>query len=282
MICIVSLNWIVRPQSPPLGLNRSTLASSNRISDQYALLRTGIKRKLDFAVLLMLTFLPGSGLRRANSRPPAPGGTLSALAEAGVSRTSEDRSIALRGLDEPSSTLVVERCFARYGIVNAEPWQQAILERSANWPQRLSAYLTKALAVMQAHAGINEELGAPPEDRLAEAIEAGGRSRSRYYDRRIQRLVEGGGNHVRCAKRIIPMLREAGGHLPEDEINEALTSPPLGLNEGQAQAFLEAAKHNGLLAPGDHAALHLAIPSLRGTSWTRGRRRRVNWQADWG
>ena len=33
---------------------------------------------------------------------------------------------------------------------------------------------------MQAHAGIDGELGAPPEDRLADAIEAGDRSRSEY------------------------------------------------------------------------------------------------------
>ncbi|MCZ0944737.1 MAG: hypothetical protein OXJ53_16920 [Gammaproteobacteria bacterium] len=191
-------------------------------------------------------------------------GTLSALAKAGVSRTSEDRSIALRGLDGPNSTVVIERCFARYGVMDAEPWQAAILERSANWPQHLSAYLTKALAVMQAHAGIDEDLGAPPEDRLAEAIEAGDRSRSKYYNMRIQRLIQGSGSHMKCAKRIIPMLREANGDLPEDEINEALTSPPLGLNQDQAQAFLEAARHSGLLAPGDHATLRLAIPSFAG------------------
>ena len=191
-------------------------------------------------------------------------GTMNALAKGGVSRMSDDRSIALRGLDERSSAQVIERCFARYGVVDAEPWQEAILERSANWPQHLSAYLTKALAVMRVHAGADEDLGAPPEDALAEAIENGDRSRSRYYNLQIQRLIQSGASHMKYAKHIIPVLREADGHLPEDEVNEALTSPPLGLNEGQAQAFLEAARHSGLLAPGDDAALHLDIPTFAG------------------
>ena len=192
-------------------------------------------------------------------------GTFSALAEAGVSRAASDRSIDLRGLDGTSSAKVIKRCFARYGVIDDGSWQEAILERSANWPQHLSAYLTAALSVMREHAGSDEGFGSPPEDSLAQAIEAGDRSRSSYYRRRIQRLIESsGGRHMKYAKHLIPILRGAGGHLPEDEINDALASPPLRLNETHIEAFLEAAKHSGLLAPGDYATLHLAIPTFAG------------------
>lgn len=191
-------------------------------------------------------------------------GTLSALAKAGVSRMADERSIHLRGLDGLGSTKAIERCFARYGVMHAEPWQEAILERSANWPQHLSSYLTKALAVMQTHAGADENLGPPPEECLLEAIDAGDRSRSSYYRNRIQRLIEDGPSHMKYAKHIIPMLREANGQLPEDRISTVLASPPLSLDQGQSQTFLEAAKHSGLLAPGDRATLHLAIPTFAG------------------
>ncbi|MDE0272371.1 MAG: ATP-binding protein [Gammaproteobacteria bacterium] len=191
-------------------------------------------------------------------------GTLAALAEVGVSRMSKGHRIQLRGLDEASSTKVIERCFARYGVVDAEPWREAILERSANWPQHLSTYLTATLSAIRCHIGDTQELGAPPDDLIEGAIGDGDILRAEYYDGRIETLTEAHSGHVKCAKHIIPMLREADGQLPEDEISDSLASPPLSLDEGQIQTFLEAAKHSGFLAPGGRATLHLAIPTFAG------------------
>ena len=191
-------------------------------------------------------------------------GTFDALADAGVSRLLADAAIDLRGLDDESAAKVVDRCFAQYGLVDDGTWRDAILVRSCNWPQHLSAHLTAALKTVQARAGRGHDLGAPP-DCLAQALESGDRLRSKYYNARLRTLTRTGQNHLECARHLLPMLRGEGGNAPESAIHDALGAPPLRLSAAASHAFLKAAKHSGLLTPGElPGTVHLAIPTFAG------------------
>ncbi|MDD9961676.1 MAG: ATP-binding protein [Gammaproteobacteria bacterium] len=191
-------------------------------------------------------------------------GTFDALADAGVSRLLADAAIDLRGLDDESAAKVVDRCFAQYGLVDDGTWRDAILARSCNWPQHLSAHLTAALKAVQARAGRGHDLGAPP-DCLAQALESGDRLRSKYYNARLRTLTRTGQNHLECARHLLPMLRGEGGNAPESAIHDALGAPPLRLSAAASHAFLKAAKHSGLLTPGElPGTVHLAIPTFAG------------------
>ena len=191
-------------------------------------------------------------------------GTLNALADVGVSRASMGQVIGLGGLDEASSGRVVDRCFARYGVEGADRWKSAILERSANWPQHLACYLTGALAAISRDAGTDDNLGTPDNGSLVQAIAAGDKSRAQYYDSRMQRLARGGRGHIKCAKHIIPKLREAGGGLLEDDVADIIAASQFGFDDRQVEAFLSAAKQSGFLIPESHASVQLAIPTFAG------------------
>ena len=191
-------------------------------------------------------------------------GTLNALADVGVSRASMGHVIGLGGLDEASSGRVVDRCFARYGVEGADRWKSAILERSANWPQHLACYLTGALAAISRDAGTDDNLGTPDNGSLAFAIAQGDAARKAYYGQRLKGLGKGNFNHRHYAQHIIPMLSDAEGGLPIEQVGASLTMPPLSLSIPSAAQFLDAAERSGLLIQDDDGLLHLAIPTLAG------------------
>ncbi|MCZ0943190.1 MAG: ATP-binding protein [Gammaproteobacteria bacterium] len=191
-------------------------------------------------------------------------GTSNALANVGVSRTSFNHSARLSSLDPTSSEMVVDRCFTRYGVEDTGCWKSAILERSANWPQHLACYLNSALTTIRQHAGVADDLGAPDDDCLSIAIRQGDAQRKAYYGQRIKGLSASNFNYRSYAKHIIPMLRNAEGGLPLQDIGDALTSPPLSLPASHATDFLNAAQRSGLFVESDDGHLQLAIPTFAG------------------
>lgn len=191
-------------------------------------------------------------------------GTSAALADVGVSRLSAGHDLPLAGLGGGAARMAVERCFARYGATHAESWQEAILERSSNWPQHIAAYLNAALTVLNANAASPEAMGDARRSSLSEAIALGDEGRSHYYEMRIQRLNSDNERHERYAKALVPLFRQHGGLLPKDEAIDFLEGEPLRLSEATVDRFLAAAARSGFLEKTPRGGLRMPIPSFAG------------------
>ncbi|MCY4263813.1 MAG: hypothetical protein OXE78_03030 [Gammaproteobacteria bacterium] len=86
-------------------------------------------------------------------------GTLLSLGEVGVSRLSSNRSIRLGGIDQIAARQMVSRCFKSFKVLGGDPWCEAILERSANWPQHLAVHLNASIRKIHgASPNMNAEL----------------------------------------------------------------------------------------------------------------------------
>lgn len=189
-------------------------------------------------------------------------GTMEALSSVDVSRPAGGRHMMLLGLDARAARMAVRRCFAQYGVAHAEAWEEAILERSANWPQHVATYLNGALTVLQRNAQSPEVMGDARRAPLAEALSLGDGGRRGYYDLRIRRLNRDNVRHARYARALVPMFRERDGILPIDVAIDALEAPPLSLPAQEADRFLADATHSGFLSGFPEGPLRLPIPSF--------------------
>ena len=190
-------------------------------------------------------------------------GTWNALSRVDVSRTSSFHDLRLAGLEDSEARMAVDRCFERFGVRDAEAWAAAILDRSANWPQHLSAYLNGALSVLQERAGAGDEVGSVRGASLRSAIARGDAARLDYYRQRLQRLDQGNARHRAYGIDVARWLRGANRTLPAYEALERLGGEH-GLSDEAGTAFLDAAKHSGLLGEDADGNLTTPIPSFAG------------------
>ena len=190
-------------------------------------------------------------------------GTWNALSKVDVSRTSSFHDLTLAGLDDAEARMAVDRCFERFGVRNAEAWAEAIIDRSAGWPQHLSAYLNGALSVLQERAGAGDEIGSVRGGSLRSAIALGDASRRDYYRRRLQRLNRGNARHRAYGIDVARWLRGENRTLQAHDALERLGGEH-GLSDEAGTAFLDAAKHSGLFAEDADGNLTTPIPSFVG------------------
>ena len=190
-------------------------------------------------------------------------GTAAALSEVGVSRLSRGRHLLLSSLDKGSARMAVQRCFEQYEVKNASSWEQAILDRCADWPQHLAAYLDAALTVLRPPASEGDRIGYPDPKLLPSAISSGDAGRREYYDLRLDSLNAGNPRHARFARLLVPELRKEGGAMTADRIIEVLEGEPLSVPPQEADAFLTASLRSGLLShDGPRRRLRMPIPSF--------------------
>lgn len=96
-----------------------------------------------------------------------------------VSRSLGGADLRLATLDESATRKAVNRCFEGFGVRNGQAWQQAIVERSANWPQHLATYLVSAMAQIRRQSAGRQHLDARPAS-LAAAMAIGDAGRNGY------------------------------------------------------------------------------------------------------
>ena len=190
-------------------------------------------------------------------------GTWDALSKVDVSRTSAFHDLPLAGLDCAESRMAVDRCFERFGVRDSEAWARAIVDRSAGWPQHLSAYLNGALSALKERAGAGDEVSSARGASLRSAIALGDEARRDYYRRRLQRLDRDNPRHRRYGMDVARWLRGPNQPLPVHEALDRLGREH-GLSDEAGTAFLAAARHSGLLAEDADGNLTAPIPSFAG------------------
>ena len=174
-------------------------------------------------------------------------GTLAALADAGVSRPTGGRTILLGGLDDTAARHMVNRCFEALGVTNGAAWREAILARSANWPQHLATYLAEAIEQIREASPEGGDAGAAD---LEAAMRTGDLERAEYYGRRLSRLGRHCGEFEEVARELVPFLRDRGGTASYstllNRVNEIMRAKP-SLAGASATDFVRDAEHAGLL-----------------------------------
>ncbi len=175
-------------------------------------------------------------------------GTLAALADAGVSRPTGGRTILLGGLDDTAARHMVNRCFGALGVTNGAAWREAILARSANWPQHLATYLAEAIEQIREASPQGGDAGAAD---LEAAMLTGDLERAEYYGRRLSRLGRRHGEFEEVARELVPFLRKRGGTASYsallNRVSEIMRAKP-SLAGASATDFVQDAEHAGLLA----------------------------------
>lgn len=190
-------------------------------------------------------------------------GTWTALGQVGISRSSMDTDLSLVSLDDRASRMAVRRCFARFNVTHGDAWEQAIVERSANWPQHLAAYLTAAMAALsRSHLDGSASWDAHSAS-LADALRQGDLGRKGYYRRRVERLTEENPLFEEYAQQLVPLLRAGAGGLRKAQIVRRLMAEE-GISAQEASAFVRAAEHSGFLASDLDGVFTMPIPSFAG------------------
>ena len=90
---------------------------------------------------------------------------------------------------------------------NAQAWQQAVVERSANWPQHLATYLVSAMAQVRRQFPSEQRLDARSAS-LTAAMAHGDEGRKSDYARRLERLTRGNGPFQAYAETVVALFRE--------------------------------------------------------------------------
>ena len=190
-------------------------------------------------------------------------GTRDALREVDVSRLSSGRSFRLAGLTDCESRMAVDRCFECFGVQSSDAWAEAIVARSAGWPQHLSAYLNGTLSVLREGAVDEKAIGSVRRASLRSAIALGDEARREFYAQRLERLNRDNPEHRDYAVDALQWMRGSNAPLSGGDLIRQLVKPH-GLSKREASDFLDAAKHSGLLAEGPDGAYTTPIPSFAG------------------
>ena len=192
-------------------------------------------------------------------------GTLAALADAGVSRLTSGRAIRLGGLDDTAARHTVNRCFNAFGVANGRSWGEAILGRSANWPQHLAVYLNAAIGQIFEKSPNSMDAGRAD---LAAAMRLGDQGREAYYGQRLARINRHHGGFEAVAMALVPDFRERGGRLPYralfSRVEEIMRRTP-DLSAASATQFIRDAEQAGFLCvESDLRSCSMPIPSFAG------------------
>lgn len=173
-------------------------------------------------------------------------GTWAALEGVNVSRSLGGADLRLATLDEGAARKAVNRCFEAFAVRNAQAWQQAIVERSANWPQHLATYLVSALSQIRRQYPNGQCLDARSAS-LAAAMAHGDEGRKSYYARRFERLTRGNGHFQAYAETVVSLFRERGDQLSWHEIKSALRESDGSIGNDEVNQFTMMAEHSGLM-----------------------------------
>lgn len=192
-------------------------------------------------------------------------GTLAALQSAGVSRLSGGHAFRLGGLDERECGMVVDRCFAAFGIEDAGAWRAAILSRLDGWPQHLNGYLTSACSVLGESRPGSDRLAPPNDGLLRKAVVRGDQAREGRYRDRVDSLNAKCEGFDEFARLLVPLFERTQGRPLKSEVRECLAHGA-GLGDERMAGFLSAAHRCGIIdeAPADARRYAMPIPSLAG------------------
>ena len=191
-------------------------------------------------------------------------GTWAALEGVNVSRSLGGADLRVATLDESATRNAVKRCFEAFEVRNAQAWQQAIVERSANWPQHLATYLVSALSEIRRQSPRQQLLDARAAS-LAAAMAHGDEGRRSYYARRFERLTRGNGHFQAYAETVVSLFRERGGRLSWKEIKSALRENDSSIGNDEVNRFTMMAEHSGLIRRDPSAPTYqMPIPSFAG------------------
>ena len=192
-------------------------------------------------------------------------GTAAALANAGVPRPSGERSFRLSGLDSTAAAMAVRRCLKQYGATHTEEWQHGILERSARWPQHLTAQLRGALTLLNGKPIAEKSIGDVRRSSLERALALGDEGRADDFQARTDRLNQ---RHPLASEKAkaLASIMQAGPEGPaagRDEVIKALMSDPWPLSGSDVRDFLWDAEQCGFMAPsGDGERFVMPIPTF--------------------
>ena len=194
-------------------------------------------------------------------------GTVLALGDVDVSRPTGGRTVQLAGLEASAAQQTVNRCFSAFGVTNGAPWREAILARSANWPQHLAIYLVEAIEQIRGASPKCMDAGCAD---LAAAMRLGDLERTEYYGRRVARLGRRRGEFEEIAREIVPFLRDHDRTAPYSDVlnhvNEIMRTNPL-LSATSATEFIRDSEHAGFLAVSSGTGgrvCSMPIPSFAG------------------
>ncbi|MCZ0945749.1 MAG: ATP-binding protein [Gammaproteobacteria bacterium] len=191
-------------------------------------------------------------------------GTWAALEGVNVSRSLGGADLRVATLDESAARKAVNRCFEAFEVRNAEAWQQAIVERSANWPQHLATYLVSAMAQIRRQSAGKQHLDASAAS-LAAAMAIGDEGRNGYYARRFERLTRGNGHFQAYAETVVMLFRKSGGQLSWNEIKAALQEHDRSVGNDEVNRFTTMAEHSGLMRRDPSTPTYqMPIPSFAG------------------
>lgn len=139
-----------------------------------------------------------------------------------------------------------------------------MVERSANWPQHLAAYLNGALTVLKPKAVGPDAIGSVRGASLSNAIALGDHGRKVFYGRRLERLTNQNSLFEEYAIQVAQWLRDANTPLRGFEITRRLMSA-YDLSAEEGTQFQHAAEHGGLLVVNPASGTcSTAIPSFVG------------------
>ncbi|MCY4342389.1 MAG: ATP-binding protein [Gammaproteobacteria bacterium] len=191
-------------------------------------------------------------------------GTWAALEAVNVSRSLGGADLRLSALDESTTRKAVNRCFEAFEVRNGQSWQQAVVERSANWPQHLAAYLVSAISQIRRQSASERCLDARSASLVA-AMARGDEGRNGYYARRLERLTRGNGHFQAYAETAVSLFRERGGELSWQEIKSALRQSDGSISNDEVNRFTAMAERSGLMRRDPSAPTYqMPIPSFAG------------------
>ena len=176
-------------------------------------------------------------------------GTWDALEKVGVSRSLAGTDIQLATLHEADARKAVRRCFDAFDVCNGEAWEDAIVARSALWPQHLATYLTSAMSEIRDNAQDRSASSAldARNASLTAAIAQGDKGRRQFYARRLGRLTRDHARFQEYAETVSALFKEKGGPLSWQEVKSALVEGHDGIGDEDLDGFTEAARHAGLM-----------------------------------
>lgn len=176
-------------------------------------------------------------------------GTWDALERVGVSRSLAGTDIQLAPLREADARKAVRRCFHAFDVRNGQAWEDAIVVRSALWPQHLATYLTSAMSEIRHKAQDRSASNVLDVHHasLTAAIAQGDKGRRQYYARRLGRLTRDHARFQEYAETVSALFKEKGGPLSWRDVRSALTEGHNGISDEDLDGFTEAAQHAGLM-----------------------------------
>ena len=193
-------------------------------------------------------------------------GTADKLRLAGVSRLQAGRLHRLGVLSADACHKAVHRCFAQFGV-QAEHWEDRIVNECGLWPQHMAGYLTEAMKALREYPLPNGRgFNASAAD-FQSAIANGDVCRYTYYADREAAL----GRSQEKARKLARSLDDTGPAVSREAIRETLEAQlGLPLSDDAFYDFMQDSLHAGFLAPDATVRTAYVMPIPSFTAFLRG------------